>query len=113
MTAKDASKDPFAGLGTDQALFNSPKPKLKKSSIRRNERSNERTKKRTNVRTKSRVKQIKSQRIKIRHTFDIYQDQLVSMQAIQLEAFKKGLKKPRLGDLVQKALDSYFKKNKK
>jgi hypothetical protein len=68
----------------------------------KNERPNVPPNEGTNVARKS--------RIKVRHTFDIYQDQLLALQAVQLEAVQRGKKKPKLGDMVQKAIDSYLKK---
>ncbi len=49
-------------------------------------------------------------RRKIRHTFDIYDDQLQAMHTVQLEAVQAGKRKPTLGDMVQNALDDYFAK---
>jgi hypothetical protein len=46
----------------------------------------------------------------IRHTFDIYADQLSKLQRLQLEAIRNGRKKPTMGGLVQKALDLYLQK---
>lgn len=60
------------------------------------ERSNERMTVRTNERTK------------IRHTFDIFQDQLQSLAEIQAARFKEAGRKPKMGDLVQEALDAYI-----
>jgi hypothetical protein len=62
-----------------------------------------RTNERTNVRTV-----IKPKRQKIRHAFDIYRDQLLSLQMQQLEAVQKGKRKPKLGKMVQEAIDLYL-----
>jgi hypothetical protein len=70
------------------------------SDVRTDERSNERT----NVRTSSKPK-----RQKIRHAFDIYQDQLLALQIRQLEAVQRGKRKPKLGKMVQDAIDLYLK----
>lgn len=59
---------------------------------RTNERSNERSEK----------------RLKIRHTFDIFEDQLMALHTIQLTSMQKTLYKPKLGDMVQEALDMYL-----
>ena len=59
-----------------------------------NERSNERT----------------MQRIKIRHTFDIFRDQLVSLHSLQLKSIQEKNYKPKLGEMVQEALDAYIQK---
>ena len=63
---------------------------------------------RTDVRTDERT-DIKSKRQKIRHAFDIYQDQHLSLQMRQLEAVQKGKRKPKLGNMVQQAIDLYLK----
>ena len=67
---------------------------------RLNVRSNERTVERTNVRKSRRV---------IRHTFDIYQDQLVALKTLQLKAVQTDNKKVTLGDMVQEAIDLWLK----
>jgi hypothetical protein len=68
---------------------------------------------RPNVPTNEPTNVPKTQRVKTRHTFDIYQDQLLALQSIQLEAVQKGKKKPKLGDMVQRAIDLYLEKNRK
>ncbi len=49
-----------------------------------------------------------NERTKIRHTFDIFQDQLLALAEIQAGRFKQTGRKPRVGDLVQEALDAYI-----
>ena len=66
------------------------------------ERSNERTMERTNV-------PLRQNRVRIRHTFDIYQDQLVALQGIQFEKVQAGKKKPKLGKMVSDGIDLYLK----
>jgi len=61
----------------------------------------DRTSERTNVRNVDRVK--------IRHAFDIFEDQLRELHTRQLEAVRAGKKKPGLGEMVQRALDEYIK----
>jgi hypothetical protein len=48
--------------------------------------------------------------VQIRHTFDIFKDQLNALQTIQLEAVTTGLDKPTLGELIQQALDEYLQR---
>ncbi len=60
-----------------------------------NERSNERT----NGQAERRV---------IRHSFDIYHDQLMQLGEIQMRLYREAGKKPKLGQLVQDALDHYI-----
>jgi hypothetical protein len=51
-----------------------------------------------------------TERTKIRHTFDIFQDQLLALTEIQAGRFKQTGRKPRVGDLVQEALDAYIER---
>ncbi len=44
----------------------------------------------------------------MRHSFDIYEDQLVSLADIQAHLYRRNGKKPKVGDLVQQALDAYI-----
>lgn len=50
------------------------------------------------------------QRTKIRHTFDIFADQLQALHQHQLECIQAGGQKPKLGDMIQEALDDYLAK---
>ena len=47
-------------------------------------------------------------RTKVRHSFDVYRDQLLALGDIQQSVARQQGKRPRLGDLVQEALDSYI-----
>lgn len=78
----------------------------RKINQRTDVRTIERKSERTNVRKKKK-------RIRIRHAFDIYEDQLRSLQTFQLEAIQAGKKKPSLGKMVQRALDQYLENRKK
>jgi len=60
----------------------------------------ERTTERSNERT--------DERIQKRHSFDVWQDQLISLTEIQTQIFHKTGRKPKLGELVQEALDAYI-----
>jgi hypothetical protein len=51
-------------------------------------------------------------RKKIRHTFDIYDDQLLSLREIALERQKIFGERVLLGDLVQEALDMFISKER-
>lgn len=66
----------------------------------------------SDVRTNERTTVQKPIRLIIRHAFDIYSDQLYGLQAIQLEAVQNGKKKPKLGTMVQKALDLYLQQKR-
>jgi hypothetical protein len=71
------------------------------------DRTFERTDERYNERLNERPP--KQKREKIRHTFDIYRDQLVALQTIQLEKFQAGKKKPKLGKMVAEGIDLFIK----
>ena len=74
-------------------------------------RSDERTFERPNERSNERLNErpSKRKREKIRHTFDIFRDQLVALQMIQLEKFQAGKKKPKLGKMVAEGIDLFIK----
>jgi hypothetical protein len=58
----------------------------------------------TNIRT--------NERRKVRHSFDIYEDQLLTLTEIQTSIFRATGKKPKLGELVQQAIDEYIRATK-
>lgn len=66
---------------------------------------------RTSVRTDGRPPE--QDRIKIRHAFNIYADQLHALQKVQLEAVKSETKKPTLAEMVSEAIDMYLDKLEK
>jgi hypothetical protein len=59
---------------------------------------------RTNVRTNERP----DERMRVRHSFDIWRDQLLALTTIQTDVFARTGRKPKLGELVQEALDAYI-----
>ncbi len=63
------------------------------------DKTNERSNERTNGQAERRV---------IRHSFDIYHDQLMRLGEIQMNLYRETGKKPKLGRLVQEALDQYI-----
>jgi len=77
-----------------------PIPKNDPKTNERTEIVFERTSERPNVRS--------NERFKIRHTFDIFKDQLQELHSMQLKFVQSGGKKPKLGEMVQEALDLYF-----
>lgn len=68
----------------------------------------ERTDDRTNVRTSESTNVRKEKRVKIRHAFDIFEDQLRALHTLQLKAVQAGRTKPKLGEMVQKAIDMFL-----
>jgi hypothetical protein len=61
-----------------------------------NERTNERSDERT------------SSRLQVRHSFDVWQDQLAALAEMQAQRFTASGRKPKMGTLVQEALDAYI-----
>jgi hypothetical protein len=85
----------------------SPTPRAggtKQPSEPKNVRPDVRTDERTDVRTD----RPKPDRVVVRHPFDIFEDQLHALYAIQLNAVRSGRKKPKLGAMVRKAIDHYL-----
>lgn len=68
---------------------------------------------RTNERTNERLIERSDERSRVRHSFDIWRDQLLSLTEIQTERFIQTGRKPKLGELVQEALDAYIAKESK
>src|SRR3712207_4535265 len=66
----------------------------------------------TNVSTLDATVQHSFLRRKVRHTFDIYDDQLFSLKEITLTRQKRCGEKVLLGDLVQEALDMFITKER-
>ena len=69
------------------------------------DRADERPDVRTNERNQGRQRS--------RHSFDIYNDQLLALSEIQTALFLQTGRKPKLGELVQDALDAYIKHQRK
>ena len=107
----------------DSPLFISPQPKEPftpppELTIPEAKKTEGEIEKRTDVRTIERKSERtnvskKKKRIRIRHAFDIFEDQLRSLQTFQLEAIQAGKKKPSLGKMVQRALDQYLENKMK
>ena len=77
---------------------------------RTNVRSNDRTNKRSNVGSQNTTRYIihvPAERQKLRRSFDIFKDQQTALDKLQLAAVDADHKKPKLGDMVQEALDLY------
>ena len=51
-----------------------------------------------------------AERVLIRHSFDIFEDQLQGLIELQLEAVHARKQKPKLGQMVQEAIDVYLTK---
>lgn len=48
-----------------------------------------------------------------RHGFDVYRDQIVGLNTVQFEIYRRQGKKPSIGELVRPALDELIAKRKK
>jgi hypothetical protein len=68
---------------------------------------------RTNGATNERTNERTLERSRVRHSFDIWQDQLLGLSEIQADRFSRTGRKPKLGELVQEALDVYITKERK
>jgi len=44
----------------------------------------------------------------VRHSFDVYEDQLLALAEVQTALFRKTGRKPKMGELVRTALDAYI-----
>jgi hypothetical protein len=53
------------------------------------------------------------ERRRVRHSFDIFEDQLYALAEIQTRRFNAERRKPKLGELVQAALDQYIAANER
>jgi hypothetical protein len=73
----------------------------KNSRVRSAERTSDGSYERTDVR--------KDERVRIRHAFDIFEDQLRALQLLQLQAVQAGKPKPKLGQMVQEGIDLLLK----
>ena len=68
---------------------------------------------RTEKRSDERSNERSQERQRTRHSFDIYNDQLLALTEIQTALFLQTGRKPKLGELVQEALDAYIKRQRK
>jgi len=49
-----------------------------------------------------------NERTRTRHSFDVFKDQIAALSEIQVRLFRQTGAKPKLGELVQQALDDYI-----
>ncbi len=80
---------------------------VKRTNGRTVEAMNDETPRMMNGRTNERT----NERTRVRHSFDVGRDQLLALSAIQAQIFGATGKKPKLGDLVQDALDLYISRH--
>jgi hypothetical protein len=63
---------------------------------------------RTNDAPNDRTTERPNDRSRVRHSFDVWQDQLLRLSEIQAARFSRTGRKPKIGELVQEALDAYI-----
>src|SRR5438128_9798901 len=100
--ADTPSKSIFSRL--DTSLMRSTKPE---------ETSKEKIKEAPRERTNVRINEPTNQRTIKRHSFDVFTDQLISLDNLQNTVFQATGKKPKIGSLVREALEDLFEKYKK
>lgn len=104
----DEVAEELAGLVPDAAP-NEPDTITENEEAVRSRRSRQRdgqSHDRTNYATSERT----NERTRVRHSFDIYHDHLLALTEIQTRRFTTTGRKPKLGELVQEALDAYIGK---
>lgn len=86
-----------------------PQP-IQPTKIRTNDRTDKQTTERTDDRHPRRIS-IRS-REKVRHSFDIFADQLISLRELAIEQEKMFGERVLIGDLVQQAIDMLISKER-
>jgi hypothetical protein len=109
----DQPASPFSGL--DKALIRSTRPTPAAERDQQAPEDAEQSTRRAPRRSASRSAEQDdhsvertNERTKVRHSFDIYRDQLLELSTIQATIFRETGKKPTVGELVQDALDAYI-----
>ena len=117
----------------EKALKTAISPPSSAKDTKKNERTNETISERTNERTNENnsplekktgdneqfsgnfyTVEVPLERSKIRHSFDIFEDQKTSLNKIQMAIMDSGQKKkPVLGDMIQEAVDLYIQQQAK
>ena len=136
MTDEDANKavpdGTFSELMSEEAsppVAREDEATNKRTNVNSQQVSNEPTKQPSNVLTNKRTMQqrklrskqpssensgytinVPSARETIRASFDIFADQKVALNKLQVAAVDAGEKKPKLGDMLQQAIDVYVRK---
>ena len=58
-------------------------------------------------------KELTEERTLKHHSFDVFVDQLISLDQIRTQIYQEKGKKPKISTLIQEALDEYIKNHKK
>jgi|SRR5271166_2747303 len=103
----DQTKKPNVGSFSD--MMEASEKVIEKKENQTKDIKNERSLERKNVSTNERV----TERLMKHHSFDVFVDQLISLDQIRTDTYQESGKKPKIYTLVQEALDEYIKSHKK
>ena len=109
-TYSDLVQTPPSPTLKEEKKQETKKRTFQRSVVATNQRSKEQTMERTVEPTHHPTNGRTFQRTKIRHTFDIFADQIQALHQLQLEYIQAGGLKPKLGDMIQEALDDFLTK---
>jgi hypothetical protein len=104
----DLEVDPIAPRGGVPVVDDGRRP-----AARQRRRTNERTVEPSNERSNVVSNERSNDRTRVRHSFDVFEDQLRSLAEIQIRRYDATRRKPKLGELVQEALDAYIERNER
>jgi hypothetical protein len=104
----DQSKKPVIG-GFSDMMEISEKKFAQKEKMEPDIKKNERSLERKNVLKEETTEE----RTLKHHSFDVFVDQLISLDQIRAQIYQEKGKKPKISALVQEALDRYIKNYKK
>ena len=104
----DQRKKPVIGGFSDMMEMSEKKFAQKEKTVAETQK-NERSFERKNVLKE----EITDERTLKHHSFDVFVDQLISLDQIRTQMYQKKGKKPKISTLVQEALDKYIKDHTK
>jgi hypothetical protein len=104
----DQNKKPVIG-GFSDMMEMSEKKFAQKEKTESETKKNERSLERKNVLKEETTEE----RTLKHHSFDVFIDQLISLDQIRTQTYQEKGKKPKISALVQEALDEYIKNHKK
>ena len=104
----DHRKKPVIG-GFSDMMEMSEKKFAQKEKTEGETKKNERSLEQKNVLKK----ETPQERTLKHHSFDVFIDQLISLDQIRTKIFQEQGKKPKISTLIQEALDDYIKNHKK
>ena len=83
------------------------------SSGRREGRTPRGQEARAHVRTRSRAQPRTQARVKTRRTYDVFLDQAVALEELQLVRYKQDGRRPDLSEMVRAALDAFISRERR